>query len=105
MDFHEYEILDIQRYNSNTFHIQEVNIVLRDKDTGIRTAIQKNTADDLYLLTEIAVKGDTLFISFGEKGKKTMYALSCEDGSYMVKNREVVCIGKQVENPLRREVR
>ena len=31
-----YEILDIQRYNSNVFNIIEMNMVVRNKYTGIR---------------------------------------------------------------------
>ena len=55
-----YEILDIQRYNSNVFNIIEMNMVVKDKYTGIRKSFRCNTDSDLYKLAKVAVPGDTL---------------------------------------------
>ena len=50
-----YEILDIQRYNSNVFNIIEMNMVVKDKYTGIRKSFRCNTDSDLYKLAKVAV--------------------------------------------------
>lgn len=83
-----YEILDIQRYNSNVFNIIEMNMVVRNKYTGIRKGFQCNTDSDLYVIAEVALPGDTLMI--GEHCGKKNYCLYTDDAVYTVNNRKVV---------------
>lgn len=83
-----YEILDIQRYNSNVFNIIEMNMVVKDKYTGIRKSFRCNTDSDLYKLAKVAVSGDTLMV--GEHGRKQNYCLYTDDAVYTVENREAV---------------
>ena len=94
-----YKILGIQRYNSNLFKDIEMNLVLKNKYTGMRESIQCNTGSDLYTLAEVAVPGDTLMI--GDHYGKKSYLLYTDDAVYSIRKRELV--GKLCQKTKERE--